>query len=100
MKQQINNPGVLVKEADGFKVIFERMLNHDIQIVWDAITNPEKLKMWFTDFEMEFKEGGDLKIKFRDAAKTVTTGKIITIQPPNKFAWTWEGELAVWALKS
>ena len=98
--KSINNPGVVTKEADGFKVIFHRVLNHDIKTVWDAITNPEKLKIWFTDFEMDFKAGGDMKIIFRDATKTVTTGKIVSIDPPNKFVWTWEDELAIWELKS
>lgn len=92
--------GKVTKESDGYKVVFERLLNHDIQTVWDAITNPEKLKIWFTDFEMKFKKGGKLKILFRDAAKTITHGEIISIEAPNKFVWTWEGELAVWELKS
>lgn len=92
--------GILTKESDGFKVVFERLLHHDIQVVWDAITNPEKLKHWFTDFEMELKEDADIKIIFRDEAKTVTYGKIVRIDPPHQFAWTWEGELAVWDLQS
>jgi uncharacterized protein YndB with AHSA1/START domain len=97
----MNHPlGTFAKESEGFKVVFKRLLNHDIQTVWDAITNPEKLKIWFTDFEMEFKEGSDIKIIFRDEAKTVTNGKIVRIDPPNQFAWTWEGELAIWDLKS
>jgi len=99
MMNDMENPlGIVSKEKDGFKVVFERTLPHDIQTVWDAITNPEKLKIWFTDFDMEFKEGGKIKIIFRDAAKTITHGEIVSIQPPHKFVWTWEGELAVWEL--
>jgi uncharacterized protein YndB with AHSA1/START domain len=30
----------------------------------------------------------------------VTTGKIIEVAAPNRFVWTWEGELAVWELSS
>ena len=92
------NLGLITKEADGFKVVFERTLAHDIHTVWDAITNPEKLKLWFTDFELEYKAGGLIKIKFRDEANTVTHGQVLRIEPPHKFAWTWEGELAVWEL--
>ena len=39
MKKQT---GKVTKEADGFKVRFERLLNHDINTVWKAITQPEK----------------------------------------------------------
>jgi len=95
-----NQLGALSKEADGFKVVFNRVLNHSIETVWDAITNPDQLKIWFTDFEMEYKEGGQLTIWFRDADRTATHGQIVAIEPPHKFAWTWEGELAVWELRS
>jgi len=91
-------PGKLTKEQDGYKVVFERILNHSIERVWYAITNPEKLKIWFTDFEMKPEGGSPIRIIFRDAAKTVTTGEILEMIPPHKFVWTWEGELAKWEL--
>lgn len=94
----INSKGEISRESDGFKLVFERILNHPISIVWDAISNPDKLKVWFTDIEMELKAESQLKIIFRDEVKTVTTGKIISVEPPHRFAWTWEGELAVWEL--
>lgn len=96
MKQQ---PGKVSKESDGYKVVFKRIFNHPIEKVWDAITNPEQLKYWFTDVEFDFKPGGQIIIKFRDEAKTVSRGKIVSIDAPNKFVWTWEDELAVWELE-
>lgn len=94
-----NNQGKITKKSDGFQVKFERVLNYHIATVWDAITNPEKLKMWFTDFEMVLEEGADITIKFRDEAGTVTSGQIIKVDPPHRFEYTWEGELAVWELE-
>ncbi|UII34703.1 SRPBCC domain-containing protein [Fulvivirga ulvae] len=91
--------GKITKKSDGFQVRFERELNYSIDAVWDAITNPEKLKIWFTDFEMELTEGADITIKFRDEAATKTFGKIIKVEPPRRFEYTWEGELAVWELE-
>lgn len=90
--------GKITREQDGFKVVFDRTLNHSIERVWDAITNPEKLKVWFTDFEMKLESGSKIKIIFRDEHKTVTNGEILEVSPPNRFVWTWEGELAVWEL--
>ncbi len=94
----MNNKGKITRETDGFKIVFERILSHRVDKVWDAISNPEKLKVWFTDIEMELKPESNLRILFRDAAKTVTTGKIIAVEPPHRFVWTWEGELAEWEL--
>jgi len=87
------------READGFRLVIEREFNHDIETVWNAITNPEKLKIWFTRFEMDFRPGGKMTIWFQDKLKTATYGEIVTIEPPHKFVYTWEGELAVWELK-
>lgn len=96
----MNNLGKVTREQDGFKVVFDRTLNHSIERVWDAITNPQKLKIWFTDFEMNLKPGSKINILFRDKQKTLTTGQVLEVNPPNRFVWTWEGELAVWELTS
>lgn len=93
-----NKAGTVTKEKEGFKVVFERILSHNIQRVWDAITDPEQLRIWFTDVEMELKPQSPMRIIFRDSAKSVTNGKVIEVNPPHRFVWSWETELAVWEL--
>lgn len=95
----MKNPlGKIVKEQDGYKVVFDRVLNHPIKKVWNAITNPEELKFWFTDIDMDFRPGGTITFRFRDKDGTESYGEIIAIEPPNRFVWTWEHEMAVWEL--
>ncbi|HSF55142.1 MAG TPA: SRPBCC family protein [Algoriphagus sp.] len=96
----MQNLGKISKENDGFKVVFERILNHPIEKVWDAITNPEQLKYWFTDIEFEPTPGSKIIFKFRDKDHTESFGEVVSLDPPNRFVWTWEGELAVWELVS
>ena len=93
-----NQPGKITRQEDGFKVVFERILDHNILTVWEVITNPEKLKFWFTDFEIDFRTGGKIKIINRDQDRTATYGEIVKIDRPNRFEYTWEGDLAVWEL--
>ena len=93
-----NSLGKIAKEKDGYKVVFERVFNHPIEKVWNAITNPEELKVWFTDIEMDFRPGGTITFWFRDKDRTRSYGEIVAIEPPNRFVWTWESELAVWEL--
>lgn len=93
-----NNLGSLRKEKEGFKIVFERHFQHSIETVWDAITNPEKLKIWFTDVELELKADSPMNIIFRDEAKSVSKGYVIEVSAPHKFVWSWETELAVWEL--
>ncbi|HLF35608.1 MAG TPA: SRPBCC domain-containing protein [Cyclobacteriaceae bacterium] len=90
--------GKITKQPDGYTVHFERILPHAIEEVWDAITNPEKLKFWFTDIEMELKPGATITFHFRDENKTVSHGKVVSVDRPNKFVFTWETELGVWEL--
>ncbi len=90
--------GKITKQEDGYCVVFERTLNHDIHTVWDAITNPEKLKFWFTDFIMDFKPGGKISVLNRDEYKTASHGEIVKIDEPSCFSYIWEGDLAVWEL--
>jgi uncharacterized protein YndB with AHSA1/START domain len=90
--------GKVAKENDGYRVVLVRTLNHSIQKVWAAITDPDKLKIWFTEFEIDFRVGGKMNIFFNDAAHTKTTAEIITIDPPKRFVYSWEGELADWQL--
>lgn len=90
--------GKVTKKADGYEVRFERTFPHHIQKVWDAITRPENLKYWFTDMEFELRPGGQVAIRFRDGSDTVSYGEVVSVDPPHKFVWTWEHELAVWEL--
>lgn len=98
MRKNISLPGKVSKENDGIKVSFERLLHHPIEKVWDAITNPEQMKHWFTDVDMELRPGATITIKFRDEAQSLTYGEVVRVEYPNLFVWTWEGELAEWQL--
>jgi uncharacterized protein YndB with AHSA1/START domain len=93
-----NKTGKLSRNTDGYCIRLERQLPHSIETVWEAITDPAKLAMWFTDIEMEFVPGGEMTIYFRDETRTVSKGKIIRIEPLKIFEYSWEDELATWEL--
>lgn len=93
-----NQLGKFTKERDGYQVKFERVFPFARPLVWDAITNPARLAIWFTDIEMDFREGGAITIYFRDKERTKSSGKIIRINPPHLFQYSWEDELATWEL--
>jgi len=97
-KQNEQELAKISKKADGFEVRFERVYNCSRKRVWEAITNPEKLAIWFTDIEMDFVVGGTMKIRFRDADKTESFGEVLRIKEPELFEFSWEDELATWEL--
>ena len=62
---------------------FERRLNHPIDRVWRAVTEPAELARWFVAevpwtpvAGEEFEAGGE-------------SGSITTLEPPRLIAWTW-----------
>lgn len=96
----MDKPGKIMKKKDGFEVTFERTLDHNIKVVWEAVTDPAKLAEWFTDIEMDFVPGGKMIIRFRDENKTASIGQVVRIEKPHVFEFTWEDELASFELFS
>lgn len=90
--------GVIIQEPEGFEVRFKRLLPYSAKAVWQALTDPAQLAIWFTDIKMDFRPGGEMTIWFRDEDKTPSSGKIIRIEPYQLFEFTWEEELATWEI--
>jgi uncharacterized protein YndB with AHSA1/START domain len=62
---------------------FERRLNHSVERVWRAVTDPAELARWFVS-EVSWKpEAGEV------FAGEGETGRIIALEPPRLIAWTW-----------
>ena len=88
----IDNQGKLEKEPDGYKVTFDRVYNHPVQAVWDAITNPTKLELWFMKVKMDFVAGGAMTIYFGDADNTESHAEIVSIDKEKRFEYIWKNE--------
>jgi uncharacterized protein YndB with AHSA1/START domain len=100
-----NQPlGKISKNNDGYTVQYERIFDHSIERVWDAITNPEKLSLWFMGIELDLTPGAKITMTFGDEARTKSYGKILKVDKPNLFEWLWlneeggQDELARWEL--
>jgi uncharacterized protein YndB with AHSA1/START domain len=96
--------GELKKDPVGYTIRFEREFNYPVSAVWDAITNPDKLAVWFTDVKMELEPGAKMEIRFRDENNTLTYGRVSRVIPGKLFEYFWENddgpdELALWELE-
>jgi uncharacterized protein YndB with AHSA1/START domain len=84
--------GTLTLEGDYATLTFERHFRHPIQIVWDALTEPEHLARWYmTKARLDPREGGSIDYMSGPAQYHVT-GKILTWQPPRVFEHEWNVE--------
>jgi Uncharacterized conserved protein len=74
-------------------VIAERIYPTDIDDLWDAITNPERLPRWFLRAHGQFSEGGRYQLE-GNAGGTITK-----CAPPRVLELTWEfGGATSWVL--
>ena len=81
--------GSLETFGDRAALRFERRLNHRVERVWRAITDPDELRRWcpgVPDWKLEpgerfgAEDGGEAK------------GEITELDPPRVLAYDWDGE--------
>jgi uncharacterized protein YndB with AHSA1/START domain len=70
--------------VDGHRALrFERRLNHPIERVWRAVTEPAELARWFVSDVPWTPEAGEV---FEAEGET---GRITALEPPHLIAWSW-----------
>jgi uncharacterized protein YndB with AHSA1/START domain len=84
--------GKISKEPDGYRVQFERHYAFDVMTVWDAITNPNKIGVWFMKIDMELKPGARMTFYYGDENNTHSYGRITAVEPGKLFEYIWENE--------
>ncbi|HYD87395.1 MAG TPA: SRPBCC family protein [Vitreimonas sp.] len=65
-------------------VVAARSYDTDIDDLWDAISNPERLPRWFAPVSGDFELGGKYQITGN------ASGTITRCEPPRELALTWE----------
>lgn len=78
--------GSLVKVGDRAALRMERRLNHPVERVWRAVTEPAELERWFVAPVAWKPELGET---FEAAG---AHGEITELDPPHVLAWTWSVE--------
>jgi uncharacterized protein YndB with AHSA1/START domain len=79
--------GTLVTVDDRPALRFERHLDHSVERVWRAVTEPQELERWFVapvDWTPEQGERID---------EMGQTGEVTELEAPRLIAWTWSGQL-------
>ncbi|HEV7976404.1 SRPBCC family protein [Amycolatopsis sp.] len=69
----------------GLKVLaIRRVYNADVDDVWDALTDPERLARWFLPIT------GDLHVGGRYSLEGNASGEIVRCEKPREIGLTWE----------
>jgi uncharacterized protein YndB with AHSA1/START domain len=72
------------------QVRFERRLEHPIERVWSAITDPDEIEAWLAHAELELREGGRIHLVWLNTDEegkryegADATGHVSRLHPPN-----------------
>lgn len=65
-------------------IVARRVYDTDLEDLWDALTNPERLPRWFLPVEGDFRLGGRYQLKGNAG------GEILECEPPSRLAVSWE----------
>lgn len=84
--------GVLLERDGRFELRFERALDHPVDAVWRAITEPAGLTAWFPfDIEGPRETGATLRFVFREQEGADFPGRMVEFTPQTVMELEWEG---------
>jgi uncharacterized protein YndB with AHSA1/START domain len=87
--------GQLRAESDGrVSIHFERVYDYRQEELWAALTDPEQLRGWLGDADVDLRVGGRIVIRFGDSDEEIASGTIHELDPPRllEYDWTFLGE--------
>ncbi|NUT50994.1 MAG: ATPase [Saccharothrix sp.] len=74
-------------------VLLRRTYDAAAEDVWDAVTDPDRLRRWFLPVGGDLREGGSFQVEGN------ASGDILTCAPPQLLRVTWGGETSVVELR-
>jgi uncharacterized protein YndB with AHSA1/START domain len=88
--------GTFYKTDDSIGVRFERLLDHPLPLVWEAITQPGHLAKWLAPATIEGREGGAITLHLSGG---VMGGKILQWKEEDLLEYVWyNGSSVRWQL--
>lgn len=90
MRQDFTPFGAVSFQGKHATLTFRTRLAHPPEAVWDAITDPKQLSLWYmTRAAIDGRKGGS--IDFRTGAGQLhATGRILAWEPPHLFEYEWK----------
>jgi uncharacterized protein YndB with AHSA1/START domain len=86
----MTDTGTLVQTAAGWDLVFVRPLDHPIDVVWQAMTDPTERVAWFPHrIEGEFVAGAPLRFLTELESLPELTGRVIEVDPPRLLVFSW-----------
>ena len=91
---QTTDYGTYLEVDDRPAVRFERVYDHPVERVWEAISDPAQMRHWFPSPEVahDAREGGSITLSGDPYAPDAKTSKVLVWDPPRRFSFEWEDD--------
>lgn len=80
--------GELTRQGELFTLDFERILDTDVDDLWQAVTDPERLARWMAPYTGELSLGGEWQA-LSDDDTVWCRGTVSECEPPHRFVTSW-----------
>jgi uncharacterized protein YndB with AHSA1/START domain len=84
---------VKAESGETVSVLLRRTYNAEVEDVWDALTDPDRVKRWFLPLTGDFREGGTFQLEGNAG------GDILTCDPPRLLKVTFGGPVSLVELR-
>ena len=72
-------------------VRFERTFPHPVEVVWEAVSDPNQLREWFpTTVQFErLQRGASIEFEFEQVDYPPMSGQVLEVEPGRRLSFTW-----------
>ena len=86
---EFGTEGIFARNGETAELRFERLLDHPVAEVWDALTRPGRLADWLAETSTVLSEGEPVQLRFATPAGCTVTGTVTRLDAPKVLEYTW-----------
>ncbi|MCR2824276.1 SRPBCC domain-containing protein [Microbacterium sp. zg.Y909] len=87
----IDSP-LIERHGDGYRVVYDAVYPTDIDDLWSAVTQRDRLARWMGDYRGDLRLGGTWEVADGDGESTWGRGEITACDAPYGFTTVWHAE--------
>ena len=83
---------LIQQHGDGYRLVFEEVYATDIDDLWSAVTERERLARWMADYSGDLRLGGHWEVADGDGEGVWGRGAVTACEAPHRFTTVWHAE--------
>src|SRR5207244_10895130 len=88
----LGSEGTFTRDGETGVLRFERVIDRPVDDVWAALTEPDRLRQWLAEADVDARDGGRVELRFANPPGYVVRGTVTRADAPSAFEHTWTSE--------